>query len=208
MLSRIDPIVQDPVVGYRLDSGEPGVANPTRASRSAYTVVGQESRNRARLRSEAMKEGRQVVLLKTEYKVRRVGSYTVPVGGLTTVVTRERPEAAQPLSPLQRPAPATEQTKGETPETQEITQLHAEQRQLETEKRRLERGPEQGAAYQAARAEQRIDEIDRRLEQIEDELRQLGVATASIAGNPGLAIAANGFAATLDVTGQLLDVLV
>ncbi|MGC8738666.1 MAG: hypothetical protein ACP5UA_08485 [Candidatus Hydrogenedens sp.] len=83
-------IVNNPLTFYRLDPGEPGVAPPTPASLSAFTVFSQEARNRQRLKAEALIEGKEVVFLNTEYKLRKNGSFLTMVGGTTTIVTREK----------------------------------------------------------------------------------------------------------------------
>jgi len=172
MAGGIQPLIRDPVVGYRLDPGEPGVANPTRASLSAYTVVRQESRNRARLRSDAQLAGRQVLLVKTDYKVRRVGSFLVPVGGLTTVVSRERPERATPAENLAATHARTGQSEqGESPNrreaAREMAALRAEQGRLKDERRALEQAQTSDTpAYEAARTAARSVEIQRRLQEI------------------------------------------
>ncbi|HOQ33118.1 MAG TPA: hypothetical protein PLA12_11475 [Candidatus Hydrogenedens sp.] len=83
-------IINNPLTFYRLDPGEPGVAPPTPASLSAFTVFSQEARNRQRLKAEALMEGKEVVFLNTEYKLRKNGSFLTMVGGTTTIVTREK----------------------------------------------------------------------------------------------------------------------
>lgn len=85
-------IINNPLTFYRLDPGEPGFAPPTPASKSAFTVFSQEARNRQRLKSEALMEGKEVVFLNTEYKLRKNGSFLTMVGGTTTIVTREKTE--------------------------------------------------------------------------------------------------------------------
>ncbi len=82
-------IINNPLTFYRLDPGEPGIAPPTPASQSAFTVFSQEARNRQRLKAEALIEGKEVVFLNTEYKLRKNGSFLTMVGGTTTIVTRE-----------------------------------------------------------------------------------------------------------------------
>lgn len=85
-------IVNNPLTFYRLDPGEPGVAPPTPASQSAFTVFSQEARNRQRLKTEALMEGKEVIFLNTEYKLRKNGSFLTMVGGTTTIITREKTE--------------------------------------------------------------------------------------------------------------------
>ena len=210
MISSIGPLVSDPVVAYRLDTDEPGVANPARASQSAYTVVGQESRNRARLRSEALLEGRQVLLVKTDYKVRRVGSFTVPVGGLTTVITRGRPGRPQPATAVEQSAAAIEEPGEDQAGVRKVIELRAEQQRLETELRELEQETEdtgQAESAGATSARQRAAKVEWRLDQIERELDELGVTSGASACGPNTASAAKAFGASLDVAGQLIDIL-
>ncbi len=83
-------IINNPLTFYRLDPGEPGIAPPTPASHSAFTVFSQEARNRQRLKAEALMEGKEVIFLNTEYKLRKNGSFLTMVGGTTTIVTREK----------------------------------------------------------------------------------------------------------------------
>lgn len=193
----ITAIVSNPKVAYRLDPDEPGLARPASATNSAYTVVAQESHNRARLKSQALLRGDQVVLLKTDYKVQRVGSFNVVVGGLTTIVTRERSgDTGAQSSP---PAPRGN--------SQQIAQLTAELARLERERSSLEKSESGKEAYQISSEKARAVVIDQRLAEIRAELRKLGVNTAAGNLSPAAAFAAHGFAATLDSTGQLLDLL-
>jgi hypothetical protein len=224
MIGSIQPNFDNPTIRYRLDPGEPGVANPAKATTSVYTVVGQESRNRARLESEALREGRQVLLVKTDYKVRQEGSFSVVVGGLTTVVTRNRPErstaleqgsqleVAQPAAepearPGGQPAAATEESE------QSIRELQAEEGRLEEEIQRLERDARTGSGYVAAQAEQGMTRAENRLREIEEELRTLraGAGNPTQGGGTGLARvgqAAQGLNVAVEAAGQLVDFLV
>jgi len=201
----LTPLVHNPTVAYRLDPGEPGVANPARAAASAYTVVGQESRNRARLKAAALQEGQDVLLLKTEYKVRKVGSFLVPVGGLTTIVTREAPQsqATQPERDEARPQNEAIQPVSD----RRVLELEAEQQRLETAKRRLEREVgevDEGDVYEQAQAEFRLRAVESQLEEVLKELRQFRVAQ----GPADVQYGVRGLKETLEPAAQLLDILV
>lgn len=215
----ITPLISDPRVSYRLDPGEPGVAQDATATTSVYTVVGQESRNRARLASEAMLQGRDVVYVGTTYDVKRVGSFTVVVGGHTKVVTRSR--APQP-NPLQGQQATSGQANGANgangpnsakaqPQTaQKVDQLYAEQRSLEREKAHLETQAKSADAYEASQAKMRLTAIELRLKEIKTELSQLtgpGATGANANQNPAAAFAANGLNAALNASGQLLNLI-
>ena len=207
MSGAITPLISNPTVGYKLDPGEPGVAAPARATASVYTVVGQESRNRARLASEAMMEGKDVLFVNTEYQVEQVGSFSVVVGGHTTVVTRNRAEKASALES------GSGQAQGQDGQTQQASdpvkaqQLTSEQKRLESERRDLKAEKNSSDPDTVAEAKTRISEIDQRLREIKIELRKLGVGSSANALSPAAAFAANGFTAALDAVGQLLDLI-
>lgn len=196
----IQPLISNPAVGYRLDPDEPGVANPAKASRSAYTVVGQESRNRARLRSKALLEGRQILVLKTEYKVRQAGSFLVPVGGLTTIVTRDRPEK-QEAAPLEnRPAARA----GPSDSAEDAYRLRAERQRLERELRAIQQQQQTISPYEAEQSRLRTAAIEQRLDEIEADLRQ----AAALGGIPQTPFVLTASAAAAARVGTLLDVTV
>ncbi|MBI5093364.1 MAG: hypothetical protein HZB26_13110 [Candidatus Hydrogenedentes bacterium] len=203
-------VENNPKVGYRLDPGEPGWAPPASASNSVYTVVAQETRNRTRLASQAMLEGKDVLLVKTDYKVDRVGSFNVVVGGHTTVVTRERPQKASALDATgaqQDQATANGAQSRQVSDPQKAALLTAEQKRLETERRDLKAEKNSANPDEAAQAKARISEIDQRLREIKIELRKLGVTNTANGLSPGAAFAANGLSAALDATAQLLDLI-
>ena len=204
MGTRIPDIVQNPIVRYRLDPGEPGVARPTQAASSAITVTGQESRNRARLKAEALREGRQVVYVGTKYKVLKRGSFLTVVGGTTTVVTRQRAEPDAEEKILGQAAGDEVQL--------EVARLRSEKRRLEAERQTLERAVETANDAAALRDTQHLTEIERRLGEIRAALEELGFSEGISAGAPaspaGLAFAANAFNAAFEPTGQLLDLLI
>lgn len=200
----ITSVVSNPKVAYRLDPDEPGMARPASATNSVYTVVAQESHNRARLKSEALLRGDDVLLVKTDYKVARAGSFNVVVGGLTTVVTRGRPDDA---GTQQGRFPQVGGHARPDSDPLQVAQLNAEQESLERERSDLTNGETDQAAYEVSGNKARVIAIDRRLGEIRAELRKLGVSTAAGNLSPATAFAVNGFFAALDATGKLLDVI-
>ncbi len=157
-------IINNPLTFYRLDPGEPGVAPPTPASLSAFTVFSQEARNRQRLKAEALMQGKEVVFLNTEYKLRKNGSFLTMVGGTTTIVTRERKEEKKKIIDL----PNEEQKTNTTTNTEKTDNalkikenlLKAEQRMLKIKLRNVE-GEEKRVV------EKRLKEIEYELKKIE-----------------------------------------
>lgn len=210
MTAAITSLVSNPRVGYHLDPGEPGVAPPATATNSAYTVVAQESRNRARLASQAMLEGRDILLVKTDYQVARVGSFDVVVGGHTTVVSRERPDKANSATAANRQQGQSSTNSAQSQQVidpQKVAQLTAEQRQLEQERSDLKASETGGASDDAFLTKARLVAIDQRLSEIGTELRKLGVNNTASNLSPAMAFATRGFSAALDATGQLLDLI-
>jgi len=210
MGAQIPELVRNPTVYYRLDPGEPGVANPASASSSVYTVTGQESRNRARLKAEALREGREVIYLATKYKVRKSGSFVTAVGGTTTIITKSKPEAQDQNPVTETGAPE----QGSEDAVREGGQLRAEQQRLEREQQDLKRQVETASGPEAVREEQRLGEIERRLAVITDRLKELGFESGALDGGggaaptAGMAMAAGALNAALNAAGQLLDVMV
>ena len=205
-LGAIPQLVQNPTVGYRLDPGEPGLAPPATATNSVYTVVAQESHNRARLQANAQLQGQDVLLVKTDYKVARVGSFNVVVGGHTTVVSRARSDESSGSGVLSPPADAA--TAEQPGASRKVLQLTLEEQRLETERRELDATPAERDPVEVARATSRRAAIEQRLREIASELRDLGVMPGAGGLSPAAAFAASGLAAQLDVTGRLLDLTV
>jgi outer membrane murein-binding lipoprotein Lpp len=170
-------------------------------------VVGQESRNRARIASQAMLEGKDVLFVNTDYQVEQVGSFSVVVGGHTTVITRDRAEKTSALDSQNGQTSATGDQSQQANDTVKVDQLASEQKRLETERRDLKTEKNSSNPDDAAQAKTRISEIDQRLREINLELRKLGVTASANGLSPAAAFAANGFSAALDAVGQLLDLI-
>jgi hypothetical protein len=141
-------------MGFRLDPGEPGMLRRGKASQSTLLVTAQEHRNLARLKSQAIREGRVIMHAGIRFGRAFQGPYLTTTSGLTTVMSREpRPsvfetEAArhaaepgrEPPGP-QALSPADEPTAGELhgQRPRDVGRVLAEQENLlRAELRRLE----------------------------------------------------------------------
>ena len=81
--------IRNPVMGFRLDPGEPGMLRRARATEATLQVTGQENRNLVRLKSEAIREGRVIIHAGIQYGRGFVGPFLTVTNGLTTVISRE-----------------------------------------------------------------------------------------------------------------------
>jgi hypothetical protein len=99
----MDPVHRnDPVLGFRLDPGEPGMLRQARASDATLLVTAQERRNLGRLKSEAFREGRIPIKAGTVFTRSLPGtSVGTVVAGQTTVVSV--PDSTPPVSGVRIP---------------------------------------------------------------------------------------------------------
>jgi hypothetical protein len=120
----LEPLsISNPTLGFRLDPGEPGMLRAGKATEATLLVTAQEHRNLARLKSEAMREGRVIIHAGIQFGRAFKGAFLTTTNGLTTVISREpRPtvfesEAARlaaagprdPLPPADEAASAEDQ---------------------------------------------------------------------------------------------------
>ncbi|MCX8064802.1 MAG: hypothetical protein N3G21_06475 [Candidatus Hydrogenedentes bacterium] len=169
MFIRNTNIIDNPYTYYRLDPGEPGVAPPTPASQSAFTVFAQESRNRNRLQSEAILEGKDIIFVNTEYKVRKNGSFVTIVGGTTTVVSREKDNTvSRDIDDSQ--SPTSNYLQIENGDELRLNILKAEEQRLMVEKSTLKNKLNTSTVEQRKKIEKRIDEIDEKLKIIRNDI--------------------------------------
>lgn len=89
-MSNVQPIMNNPVLGYRLDPYEPGLIRQAKASQSTAQVVSHEHRNLTRLTRQAVQEGRVIVSKQITYRPTIAGSYMGTAAGKTTVVSIEK----------------------------------------------------------------------------------------------------------------------
>lgn len=163
-------IINNPLTYYRLDPGEPGIAPPTPASHSAYTVFAQEARNRHRLQAEALMEGKEVVFLNTEYKVRKNGSFLTMVGGTTTIITREKQKSDENLAI--NGVDNTQKRNVLNESDLNSKSVDPEEYRLRAEQAKLKRLLRTANSEQKRKIEARLREIEARLKQIEQKKKQ------------------------------------
>lgn len=75
----------NPILGYRLDPGEPGLAYSVPASRSIVRVLSQEISNLVAFKNQALREGGVVVYSKISLDMQKRGMFLAAVAGKTEV---------------------------------------------------------------------------------------------------------------------------
>ena len=76
-------MISNPVLGYRLDPGEPGIPYSAPASRSVLRVLSQEISNLLAFKKEALREGGYVVYSNIALDMRKRGSFLAAIAGRT-----------------------------------------------------------------------------------------------------------------------------
>ena len=82
---RIDPNSFNPMLGYKLDPGEPGLAHSAPASMSVMRVLNQEISNYLAFKKEAMRKGGFIISGGIFLDLRRRGGFLAAVAGKTKV---------------------------------------------------------------------------------------------------------------------------
>ncbi len=118
--------ISNPVMGFRLDPGEPGMLRSGKANQATLLVTGQEHRNLVRLKSEAIRDGRVIIHAGIRFGRKFAGPYLTTASGLTTVISRPaRPNLFETES--QRAAAADQDSRpaleAELPPEQQFEQI-------------------------------------------------------------------------------------
>ena len=82
---RIDPTSFNPILGYKLDPGEPGLAHSAPASMSVLRVLSQEVSNYLAFKKEAMEKGGFIIMGGIYLDLRKRGGFLAAVAGKTRV---------------------------------------------------------------------------------------------------------------------------
>ena len=77
--------ISNPVLGYKLDPGEPGLANSAPASRSVLRVLSQELSNYYAFKRKAQRENGYIISGGIYLDLRKRGSFLAAVAGKTKV---------------------------------------------------------------------------------------------------------------------------
>ena len=78
-------MISNPVLGYKLDPGEPGIPYSAPASRSVLRVLSQEISNLVAFKKEALREGGYVIYSNIALDMRKRGSFLAAIAGRTQV---------------------------------------------------------------------------------------------------------------------------
>jgi predicted metal-dependent hydrolase len=78
--------IQNPVLHYKLDPGEPGLATPSRASQSIARVATHEATNIRRFRREAMEQGGVVVYSFISLHMEKRGAFFAATSGKSSAI--------------------------------------------------------------------------------------------------------------------------
>ncbi|WP_129409479.1 hypothetical protein [Marinitoga lauensis] len=83
---KVNPDSVNPLLGYRLDPGEPGLANSAPASLSIIRVLSQETGNLMAFKKEAARNGGYVVYSKISLDMQKRGAFLAAVAGKTQAI--------------------------------------------------------------------------------------------------------------------------
>lgn len=93
MINSLNPQDYNPYLGYKLDPGEPGLANSAPASLSILRVAAHEVGNINQFKSEAMKKGGIVIHTDIDLNLQKRGGFLAAVGGKSKAVILYKKEA-------------------------------------------------------------------------------------------------------------------
>ena len=191
------------IIRFKPDPGEPAVDVTASPRQSAYLVTAQEQRNETRLRNRAILRGEQVLYSRRAFNQTYENGSVVYTGGLTTVVSRDRPVSPFRQAQASRQTPASEdeaagavRAEDEGRESSPAKRFAAEAAQeseqdlaadkrelsirkgdLENRKERAEtraaRAADQGDPLQLRAAQREAKELERRAEMIDREQRKV-----------------------------------
>jgi len=77
--------IENPILGYKLDPGEPGIPYSAPASRSILRVLSQEISNLMAFKKEAVRNGGYVIYGRISLDLRKRGSFLAATAGKTQV---------------------------------------------------------------------------------------------------------------------------
>lgn len=81
MINKVNTRALNPVLHYKLDPGEPGLATPTRASQSVAKVATHEGTNIRRFKREAAEDGAIVVYSQISLNMQQAGGFLAATSG-------------------------------------------------------------------------------------------------------------------------------
>ena len=193
----VDPISASysppPTIRFTPDPGEPAVDVTATPQQTALLVTAQEQRNETRLRTQALLRGEDVLYSHRTFTQGNRNGYPVYNAGLTTVVSRDRPdnpiieaeqnrenrvaqeengEEAEETSPQNE---IRAEAQGQSPQDLERDKLTLDVQQDRVEnkkertKRQIEQAMSEGNLTEALSAKRKVSELERKEERIDRE---------------------------------------
>ncbi|GAB6188654.1 hypothetical protein JCM30566_03930 [Marinitoga arctica] len=83
---KVNPDIVNPLLGYKLDPGEPGLPSSSPASLSIMRVLSQETGNLMAFKKDAAQNGGYVVYSKISLNMEKRGSFLAAIAGKTQVM--------------------------------------------------------------------------------------------------------------------------
>jgi len=140
MIDSIKPEHFNPYLGYKLDPGEPGLANSSPASLSILRVAAHEAGNINQFKSQALKKGGIVIYTDIDLNLKKKGGFLAAVGGKSKAVILYKKEIDK-NSP-QDSVYELQNTEKKANETEDIKQRIEKEIQKITNELRAETDPE------------------------------------------------------------------
>jgi len=140
MIDSIKPEHFNPYLGYKLDPGEPGLANSSPASLSILRVAAHEVGNINQFKSQALKKGGIVIYTDIDLNLKKKGGFLAAVGGKSKAVILYKKEIDK--SSPQDPAYESQNTEKKSNETEDIKQRIEKEIQKLTNELKTETNPE------------------------------------------------------------------
>jgi hypothetical protein len=182
--------MSNPVLGFRLDPGEPGVIHSSKASTSTIAVFSQENRNRNRLVAEAVRRGERVIRTDVNLKFTRNGSYVSANSGHTAVKsikangdakkaekTGQAEGGGSTTAKSEQAKSASDSSQSDSREIEELesdlNELSAEKKEIEKEQNLPEtetRDARQGLMKPETENKLKIDRIEKEINKIQYEI--------------------------------------
>jgi len=140
MIGSIKPEYFNPYLGYKLDPGEPGLANSSPASLSILRVAAHEAGNINQFKSQALKKGGIVIYTDIDLNLKRRGGFLAAVGGKSKAVILYRKETEK--ASQQNSINELQSTEKKSNETEDIKQRIEKEIQKITNEIMTETDPE------------------------------------------------------------------
>lgn len=163
---RVEQVLRDPILYYKLDPGEMGLAIPARASESILRVASHELGNIRRFEAEAALEGGVVVYKRVSLDLAFEGSFLAARAGRSEarIIYRKKGDRVY-LERLHDPDSLKKELK---------LRLEREKIRLEARKDNIERD----FVMDPSSKRRKIEDIERKIERIESLIRRIELGSS------------------------------